>query len=165
MEQTEQTEQAGRELVIERVLDAPRERVFKAWTDPKQVVHWFGPKGFTLTIHEMDVRPGGVWRYIMHGPDGIDYPNKVVYTEIVEPERLVYAHGSDTEPGKAPNKADVSEQFQVTVTFAEQNGKTKLTMKMLFASVAEREKAVTEVGAIEGANSTLDRLAAHLAAG
>jgi uncharacterized protein YndB with AHSA1/START domain len=144
-----------RELVITRVFDAPRELVFETWTDPKHVGHWWGPNGFTVTIYEMDVRPGGVWHFVMHGPDGVDYENKIIYTEIVKPERLVYIHGSgeEGEPG----------QFQVTVTFTEQGNKTQLTMQMLFASAADRDKVVEEFGAIEGANQTLDRLADHLA--
>jgi uncharacterized protein YndB with AHSA1/START domain len=149
------TGSSERELVITRVLDAPRELVFKAWIDPKHLVRWWGPQGFTNTIREIDVRPGGVWRFVLHAPNGIDYENKIVYIEIVEPERLVYTHGGDAagEPG----------QFQVTVTFADQSGKTKLTMHMLFESAAERDKAVKEMRAIEGANQTLDRLEKQLA--
>ena len=145
---------ADRELVITRVIDAPRELVFRAWTDPQHVVHWWGPNGFTNTIHEMDVRPGGVWRFIMHGPDGVDYANKIVYIEVVRPERLVYAHGSDVEddPGK----------FNVTVTFADLGDKTRVTMQMVFASAAVRDQMVKEVGAVEGGNQTLDRLEAYL---
>jgi uncharacterized protein YndB with AHSA1/START domain len=77
-----------REIVTTRVFDAPREMVFDAWTDPKHIGQWWGPIGFTTTTHEMDVRPGGVWRFTMHGPDGRDYKNRIVYTEIVRPERL-----------------------------------------------------------------------------
>lgn len=144
---------ADREIVLTRVFDAPRELVFKAFTDPKHVAQWWGPNGFTNTIHEMDVRPGGVWRFIMHGPNGVDYPNRVVYSEVVKPERLAWAHGSDD--GKPAN-------FHATVTFAEQGGKTRVTMRMLFATAAERDKTVKEVGAIEGGNQTLARLAAYL---
>ena len=79
---------AAREIVAARVFDAPRELVFDAWTDPEHVAQWWGPNGFTNTIHEMDVRPGGVWRFVMHGPDGVDYNNKIVYIEVVKPERL-----------------------------------------------------------------------------
>ena len=75
-------ETAQRELVITRIFDAPRELVWRAWTDPKHVAQWWGPNGFTNTIHEMDVRPGGVWRFVMHGPDGVDYANKIVFGEI-----------------------------------------------------------------------------------
>jgi uncharacterized protein YndB with AHSA1/START domain len=145
---------ADREIVITRVFDAPRELVFKAFTDPKQVPQWWGPRGFTTTVHEMDVRPGGVWRFIMHGPDGTDYPNRIVFIEIAKPERLVYLHGSDKE-----NDPD---QFEVTVTFADHGGKTELTLRMLCASAAERAKTI-ESGAIEGGHQTLDRLAEHLA--
>ena len=76
------TEASERELVITRTFNAPREVVFEAWTDPNHIGHWWGPKGFTLTVLEMDVRPGGVWRYVMHGPDGVDYRNKVYYLEV-----------------------------------------------------------------------------------
>jgi uncharacterized protein YndB with AHSA1/START domain len=80
---------ADREIVITRLIDAPPERVFDAWTDAAQVVQWWGPRGFTATTHKMDVRPGGVWRFVMHGPDGRDYQNKITYLEVVRPERLV----------------------------------------------------------------------------
>lgn len=143
-----------RELVFTRVFDAPRELVFRAWTDPKHVAQWWGPKGFTSTVHEMDVRPGGVWRLTMHGPDGIDYKNRIVYLEIVPPERLVYKH--DPEEGSEPVN------FHVTVTFVEEGDKTRLTMRMLFPSAAAREYVVNKYGAIEGANQTLGRLAEHL---
>ena len=70
---------SNRELVMTRVLDAPRDLVYEAWTNPRHIAQWWGPKGFTNTIHEMEVKVGGVWRFIMHGPDGTDYPNKVVF--------------------------------------------------------------------------------------
>ncbi|HYV90213.1 MAG TPA: SRPBCC family protein [Chitinophagales bacterium] len=147
-------ETADRELVITRIINAPRELVFEAWTDPKHIVEWWGPDGFTTTIHEMDVRPGGVWRFIMHGPDGVDYPNRIVYTEIVKPERLVYEHDSDKEndPG----------QFHVTITFGEQGGKTKLIMHSIFKS-AEALEEVKKFGAVEGGNQTLNRFEEYLA--
>jgi uncharacterized protein YndB with AHSA1/START domain len=147
---------ADRSIVTTRLFDAPRELVFKAWTDPKQVAQWWGPDGFTTTTHEMDVRPGGVWRFIMHGPDAVDYPNRIVYTEIAPPERLVYDHGDDTE--------GASGQFHVTVTFAEEDGKTSLTMQAVFDSAEERDRVVQEFGAVEGASQHLARLAGHLAA-
>jgi uncharacterized protein YndB with AHSA1/START domain len=148
-------ETAQRELVITRVFDAPRELVFKLWTDPKHVAQWWGPKGFTLTVHEMDVRPGGVWRFIMHGPDGVDYKNRIIFSEVVKPERLVYSHSGDEE--------DDSGEFQGTVTFDDLGGKTRLTLRMLFATAAERDKNVVEFGAIEGGNQTLDRFQDFLA--
>ncbi|MFI5381028.1 MAG: SRPBCC domain-containing protein [Tepidisphaerales bacterium] len=143
------TNAADREIVTTRIYDAPRELVFDAWTDPKHVAHWWGPNGFTNTIHEMDVRPGGVWRFIMHGPDGVDYQNKIVYLEIVKPELLVYDHVSGP-------------RFQATVTFEEQGGKTKVTMRALFETAEVRKLTVEKFGAIEGGKQTLARLAEHL---
>jgi len=142
---------ADREIVITRVFDAPRELVFAAWIDPQHIASWWGPTGFTTTIHEMDVRPGGVWRFIMHGPDGVDYPNKIVYLEIAKPERLVYNHGDDNDV-----------RFQVTVTFEAQGEKTRLTMRSIFPTAAERDLVVTQYHAIEGGNQTLDRFGEHL---
>ena len=98
------------EIVITRIIDAPRERVWKALTDPTQVVQWWGPNGFTTTIHEMEVQVGGVWRHTMHRPDGRNYPNKNVFTDIVKPQRLSYSHGWDT-------KTDTGEMFLATWTF------------------------------------------------
>lgn len=146
---------SGREIVMTRVFDAPRELVFKAYTDPQHVKHWWGPNGFTNTILEMDVRPGGVWRFIMHGPDGAAYPNKIVYLEVVRPERLVFEHGDDKE-GAEPS-------FHVIVTLAAQGNKTHLTLRMIFSTAAERDKTVKDYGAIEGGNQTMARLAEYLA--
>jgi uncharacterized protein YndB with AHSA1/START domain len=143
---------SDREIVISRVFDAPRDLVFQAWTDPRHVGSWWGPTGFTTTTHEIDVRPGGVWRFIMHGPDGVDYPNKIVYLEIAKPVLLVYDHGDEGQ-----------QYFHVTITFVEENGKTRLTMRSLFATAEEREMVVTKYHAIEGGNQTLDRFGEHLA--
>ena len=144
---------AERSIVTTRVFDAPRELVFKAWTDPAHISEWWGPDGFTTITLEIDVRLGGAWRFIMHGPDGVDYPNRIVYTEIVPPERLAYDHGDDSD---APG-------FHTTVTFVEENGKTTLAMEALFATAAEREHVVREFGAVEGGKQTLRRLAEYLA--
>jgi uncharacterized protein YndB with AHSA1/START domain len=140
---------SDREIVVTRVLDAPRALVFKMWTDPKHVAQWWGPNGFTTTTYEMNVTPGGVWRFVMHGPDGRNYQNKVVYVEIAEPERLVYKHVSGP-------------QFQMTVTFADAGDKTRLTAQMLFESAALRDKTIKEFGAVEGLKQTLGRLAEHV---
>ena len=153
---SEVTDTADREIVIARVFDASRELVFKAWTDPEHVAQWWGPRGFTNTIKEMDVRPGGVWRLVMHGPDGVDYPNKIVFIEVVKPERLVYTHGGDGEDEQAP--------FHVTVTFEVQGSKTRVTMRSLFATAAERDQVVEQFGAIEGGNQHMDRLGDYLVA-
>jgi uncharacterized protein YndB with AHSA1/START domain len=145
----------ARTIVTTRVFDAPRELVFKAWTDPTHLVQWWGPNGFTTTVHAIDVRPGGVWRFIMHGPDGRDYENRIVYDEIVAPERITYRHGGadDVEPVA----------FHTTVTFEDIGGKTRLTMRAIFPLAAKRDRVVKEYGAIEGAKQTLGRLAEHLA--
>ncbi len=151
---TEKT--SDREIVITRVFDAPRELVWEAWTDPKHVVQWWGPRGFTTTIQEMDVRTGGVWKHVMHGPDGTDYPNKSVFIEVVKPERIVYSHGGGKKGGPGA-------QFKATWTFEAQGNKTKLTMCLLFKSAADRDKTEKEYGAIEGGNQTLTRLGDYLA--
>ena len=102
---------AGREIVITRVVNAPRKLVFEAWTDTKHLAAWWGPTGFTTTTSAFNMRPGGVLRFVMHGPDGRDYQDRITYDEIVRPERIVYRHGGgdDVEPV----------QFQTTVTSAQ----------------------------------------------
>ena len=102
----------------------------------------------------MDVQPGGIWRFVMHGPDGTDYDNKVVFVEVVKPERLVYDHGAGDESDFPP--------FRATVTFDEEGDKTRLTLRSVFASPAERDRVI-EFGALEGGNQTLDRLGEYLA--
>jgi uncharacterized protein YndB with AHSA1/START domain len=144
-----------REIVITRVFDAPRELAWQAMTDPQHVVHWWGPRGFTTTIQEMDVRPGGVWTHVMHGPDGIDYPNHSVFQEVVYPERIVFAHGG-SKPGGP--EAD----FIATWTFEAVGDKTQVTIRMVFPTAASRDIVVKEYGAIEGGKQTLERLAEHL---
>jgi uncharacterized protein YndB with AHSA1/START domain len=140
---------SDREIVVSRVFDAPRTLVFKAWTDPQHRAHWWGPNSFSITTHEMEFKPGGVWLFVMHGPDGRDYQNKVVYVEIVEPERLVYDHVSGP-------------QFRMMVTFADHGGKTSITAQMLFDSAALRDKTVKEFGALEGLKQTSGRLSEYL---
>jgi uncharacterized protein YndB with AHSA1/START domain len=143
---------ADREIAATRTFDAPRELVWQAWPDPRHIAQWWGPDGFTNSISEMEVKPGGVWRFIMHGPDGTDYPNKIVFLEVVKPERLVYVHGDESD----------SDQFHVTVTFAEQDGQTTLTMRSLFRTAAERDFVAEKFGAVEGMNQTLGKLGEHL---
>jgi uncharacterized protein YndB with AHSA1/START domain len=144
-----------REIVATRIFNAPRELVWKMWTDPQHVAKWWGQNGFTNTIHEMNVKPGGVWRFVMRGPDGREYSNRIVYLEVVEPERLVYAHGGDEFGNNA--------HFQVTVSFVEQGSKTKLTTLMAFPSTAAREHGIRKYGALEGQTQNLDRLQNYLA--
>ncbi|EQA46590.1 hypothetical protein LEP1GSC050_0162 [Leptospira broomii serovar Hurstbridge str. 5399] len=154
-ENTNISDTADREISTTRIFNAPRDLVWRVWTDPNHVAQWWGPNGFTNTVHEMSVKPGGVWRITMRGPDGVDYPNKIVYLEVIKPERLVYSHGS----GDEENPGD----FHVTVTFTERNGKTELSMRGLFKSAKERDQAAKEYGAIEGLKQTMDRLEQFLA--
>ncbi len=139
---------ADREIVSTRVLNAPRERVWKAWTDPQHLAQRWGPKGFTNTFREFDLRSGGIWRFVMHGPDGTDYQNKSVFVEVVKPERIVFDHVSGP-------------QFQVVATFAEQAGKTRLTYRMIFKSAAECGKV--KGVAVDANEQNFDRLEAQLA--
>lgn len=147
-----QTTTADREIVGSRVFNAPRELVWKAFTDPRHVAQWWGPNGFTNTIETMEVRPGGIWRFVMHGPDGVDYPNLITFIEVVEPAHLLYDHGDDADPA----------QFRVTATFEDLGGKTRLTMHSVFPTAEERDRVVAEHGASEGLQQTLGRLEAYL---
>ena len=148
-------EAKDREIVLTRVFDAPRELVWQAWTDPQHVVHWWGPRGFTTTIEKMDVRPDGVWKHVMHGPDGTDYPNSSVFKEVVKPERIVYSHGGGKKGGPGAH-------FVATWTFEALGDKTRVTIQMVFASPADRDLVVKEYGAIEGGKQTLERFAEYL---
>lgn len=155
---TTQSAQTGtttqdREIVLTRVFDAPRELLFQAYTEPEHLTHWYGPDGFSITIQEMDVREGGRWRFMMHGPDGTEYPNRIVYREVVRPERLVFEHGADQD--------DDPHRFHVTVTFTDEGGGTRVTSRMLFATPEQRE-FVVGFGAIELGNQTFARLAEYV---
>jgi uncharacterized protein YndB with AHSA1/START domain len=146
----------SRSIIAVREFNAPRELVFSLWTDPKHLAQWWGPNGFTTTTFSFDMRQGGIWRFVMHGPDGRDYQNRVTYEEIVPPERIVYRHGGgdDVEPV----------QFTQTVIFEEVGAKTRITWRGDFPSAAERDRVIKEYGAAEGLAQTLARLAAYVAA-
>ncbi|MEA2740361.1 MAG: hypothetical protein QOH05_3668 [Acetobacteraceae bacterium] len=144
-----------REIVITRTFDAPRELAWQAMTDPRHVVRWWGPDGFTTTIEEMEVRPGGAWKYVMHGPDGTDYGNHSLFKEVVYPERIVYAHG-----GSRPGGPEAS--FVGTWTFETVGEQTRVTIHMLFPTADVRDAVVREYSAIEGGRQTLERLVKHL---
>ncbi|TGK20053.1 ATPase [Leptospira fluminis] len=154
MEKELESNTADREISTTRIFDAPRELVWEAWTNPKHIVHWWGPNGFTNTIDSMEVKPGGIWKFIMHGPDGTDYPNQIVYSEVVKPSRLVYTHGT--------GEADYPGEFRVTVLFTEKNGKTELFMRSVFKTAEARNEVVEKYGATEGLNQTLTKLADYL---
>ncbi len=141
---------SGREIVMTRVLPAPRDLVFRMWTEPEHVVRWWGPRGFTTAIQEMDVRPGGAWRFVMRAPDGTEHPNLVRYAEIAPPDRLAYDHAAPP--------------FRHEVTFTPRGVATEVTVRMRFPSANDREAAVRRFGALDGLAQTLGRLAEELAA-
>jgi uncharacterized protein YndB with AHSA1/START domain len=140
------------EIRITRIYDAPIQTVWDAWTDPNQVAQWWGPRGFTLTTHSHDLKPGGGWNYTMHGPDGVDYPNKTHYLEVEEHSKLVYDHGGND---------DRPPLFRVTVVFSEIKGRTKMDMSMKLPTpeaAEETRKFIKKAGG----DSTWDRLAEYL---
>ncbi|ADO73122.1 SRPBCC family protein [Stigmatella aurantiaca] len=144
---------ADREIVLSRVVDAPRELVFDAWTDPVHVEQWWGPEGFSTRVHQMEVKPGGMWRFLLTGPDGTEFPNRITYREVTRPERLVYRHDSDVD--------DDPMAFEVTVTFEAQGQKTRLTMRSVFLSAQACEK-VKSFGAVALGQQTLAKLDAFV---
>jgi uncharacterized protein YndB with AHSA1/START domain len=145
-----------RSIVGTREFDAPRALVFSAWTDPKHLAQWWGPHGFTTTTSSFDFRPGGVWRFVMHGPDGRDYQNHVTFEEIVTPARIVYRHGGadDVEPV----------QFRTIVIFEAIGTRTRITWRGEFPSAEERDRVIKEYGADKGLVETLARLGDYVAA-
>jgi uncharacterized protein YndB with AHSA1/START domain len=146
-----------RELVLTRLFDAPRELVFKAWTDPKRVAQWWGPHGFTNPVCELDARPGGAIRIHMRSPDGTVYPMTGVYQEVVEPERIVFISAALDDKGNP--------MFEVltTVTWAEQGGKTKQIMRARVIKTTP-QAAPYIAGMEQGWTQSLERLTAYVAA-
>jgi uncharacterized protein YndB with AHSA1/START domain len=143
---------AERELLITRVLDAPRSLVFKVWTEPEHVARWWGPKGFTAPSLEMDVHPGGAWRAYIRSAEGTDYWMQGVYREVVEPERLVFTFAWEDDRGKPGH------EMLVTVTFVDQGGKTRLSFhQAVFESIESRDSHQS------GWSECFDRLENYLA--
>ena len=147
------------ELVMERVFDAPRALVWRAFTEPERLKQWWGPKGWTLPVCKLDLQPGGVWHYCMRGPDGEEGWGRAVYREIVEPERIVYTDAFSDVDGSV---ADGMPQMLITVEFADHDGKTKVISRTRFASAADPETTLG-TGVVEGMTETWDRLADYLA--
>lgn len=141
---------ADREIVVNRVIEAPRELVFETFTEPKHIEQWWAPP--KATTHEMDVTPGGVWRYSQPVRGNIQ-SFKITFVEIDKPTRLVYDYGSDV--------ANAPEPVRTTVTFDQAHGQTKVTLRLLFATKKDREQAV-KYGAIVGAMQALENLADYL---
>jgi uncharacterized protein YndB with AHSA1/START domain len=139
---------ADNEVMITRLFDAPRELVWEAWTNLEHIAKWWGPNGFTTTTKSHDFRPGGLWVYTMHGPDGTDYPNEVKFIEIVRPERIIHSHGDGQR-----------EWFKSVSTFDVEGNQTRVTIKHMFPTADERNEVVLKYGAIEGGKQHLARLA------
>lgn len=145
-----------REIVLVRVLDAARDAVFAAWADAGAFCQWFGPAGFSCTVHEMDVRPGGRARFDMTAADGRVYTNRFEYLEVVPGRRLVMDHGADVDDDPA--------RFRVTITLDEQaDGKTVLTLRQLHPTAELRDVKIG-FGAVELGLQTMDKLARHVGA-
>jgi len=141
---------SDRELIITRLLNAPRELVWDVFTKPEHIKNWWGPNGFTNTIDKMDVKPGGEWEFIMHGPDGTDYKNKSIYKEIVRPESIVFEHVSGPK-------------FIATITFTAEGNKTHLKWHMLFESAEQFQQVVKTFKADEGLKQNIVKLEEYLA--
>ena len=153
MSTTTETNTADREIVICRVVDAPRELVWDAMATPEHVVNWWGPRGFTITMEKMEVRAGGEWKYVMHGPDGAEYLNHNVFTEVVKPERMVFLKGGARKGGGTEVNAVSTWTFDVV-----EEKKTRVTIRMVFETAAFRDKVVKEYNAVQGGSETLARL-------
>jgi uncharacterized protein YndB with AHSA1/START domain len=145
---------ADREIVISHVIDAPRELVFEAFTEIRHLARWWGPDGFTTTTRSFDFREGGAWDFVMHGPDGTDYPEWITWTEIVPPERIALVHGAFR---------DDPEAFASTLAFEAQGGATRVVLRTVFPTRQLRDQAVEQYHAVEGGRQTLGKLAAYVA--
>lgn len=146
-----------RELVLSRLIDAPREKVFKAWTDPALLTQWFAPSPWTTPFAQLDVRPGGASLVVMRSPDGNEFPNRGVYLDVVENERIVFTDAYTTawEPSEKPFMTAI-------LTFEEENGKTRYTARVQHWTKADRE-AHEEMGFHQGWGQCTDQLAALVA--
>lgn len=148
-----QSATAGREIVISRVISAPRELVFEAFTEVRHLSQWWGPEGFTTTTRAFEFRVGGEWDFVMHGPDGTDYQEWISWTEIVPPERIALLHGESRDDPNA---------FESVLTFASDGEATRIEMRTVFATKELRDEVVEKYHAIEGGQQTLSKLAAYV---
>jgi uncharacterized protein YndB with AHSA1/START domain len=144
-----------RVLIITRSFDAPRTLVWKAFADPYHLARWWGPKGFSNPVCELDFRPGGHWHHVMRGPDGAEYPTDSTFIEVVPPERIVYRN--------APPKGEVwgdnpPPSFVRTITFEEVSGRTTLTLRAEFDTASDKQRVIRR-GFVEGTNESYDKLA------
>ena len=138
-----------REFRVTRLFDAPVEMVWEVWTNPEHIKLWWGPNGFTNTISKMEVEPNGVWEFVMHGPDGVDYKNKSIYKEVIVNEKIVFEHVTGPK-------------FTTTVLFSEQGDKTLLEMHMLFKTREEFLQTIKTYKADEGLKQNMEKLTIYL---
>jgi len=148
-----QSATADREIVISRVISAPRELVFEAFTEVRHLSQWWGPEGFTTTTRAFEFRVGGEWDFVMHGPDGTDYQEWISWTEIAAPERIALVHGESRDDPNA---------FESVLTFAPDGAATRIKMRTVFPTKELRDEAVEKYHAIEGGQQTLSNLAAYV---
>lgn len=139
-----------RELFITRQLDAPIDLVWEVWSSPEHIVNWWGPNGFTNTITKMDLRPGGEWDLVMHGPDGTDYINKSIFREVILHKKIVYEHVTGPK-------------FVATVSFEQKGDQTCITWHMLFETAEEFIRTVKTFKADEGMKQNVEKLGKYLA--
>ncbi len=149
-----QPEVADREIVISRVIDAPPELVFEAFTEVRHLSQWWGPNGFTTTTRSLEFRVGGEWDFVMHGPDGTDYSEWIRWTEIVPAQRIAMLHGESRDDPNA---------FESVLTFERDGAATRIEMRTVFPTPAMRQEAVEKYHAVEGGQQTLGNLAAYVA--
>ena len=148
-----QSATAAREIVISRVIRAPRELVFEAFTEVRHLSRWWGPEGFTTTTRAFEFRVGGEWDFVMHGPDGTDYQEWISWTEIVPPEGIALRHGESRDD---PNT------FESLLTFSPDGAATRIELRTVFPTQELRDEAAEKYHAIEGGQQTLGNLAAYV---
>ena len=140
---------SDRELIITRTLHAPIDLVWEVWTKPEHIANWWGPNGFTNTISKMDIKPGGEWHLVMHGPDGTDYRNESIFKEVVLHKKIVYEHAT-------------SPKFTATITFEADGEETHLSWHMLFETREQFIQVVTTFKADEGIKQNVEKLELYL---
>lgn len=146
----------AREISNSRLINAPRDLVFAAFSDREHIGEWWGPTGFTTTTSKMEFKPGGKWEFVMHGPDGRDYENRVVFDEIVEPELIISHHTGEGAAGV---------HHYTVITLEAEGSKTLITLRTVMSDAAERERVAREHSAVEGGKQNLQRLAAFIEKG
>ena len=148
------TPESEREMVVSRVIDGPRELVFRAYTTAEHLTRWYGPNGITTSTRAFEFRPGGVWEFTMHAADGSEFPNWIEWLEIVPPERIVYRHGDGRDDPRS---------FVSTVTLVARGDATEITLRAVFKTKEQRDEVIEKYNALEAGQQTLGNLAAYVA--